>query len=508
MLNDLSEKYVSPRAITAMSIPILTIAVAALIALTDFSQAGTHVSLGIVQITLFAAVIAVIVFHWRGQVQLVRLAEQAHTDSLCGLPNRRALHQSILQYAKSEDEIALALIDLDGFKAVNDFYGHVVGDRVIKLCAVMFSEHCEGIGKAYRLGGDEFALVATGPLAGNILEGACRRLLERLTEPLTVDDRSIVIGASVGLSRGFGTDTPGSSEMLRQSDVAMYVSKARGKARITWFSAEFDVRRQAQQRIDADLRVALRDGHFRVHYQPLIDVNTRAVTSVEALLRWERPDGEQIGPDKFIPIAEETGLIDEIGLWVLRQACCDGLAWPDISLSVNVSSAQLRNPQFPIDLGQILEETGFPASRLELEITETYVVCDPVMANRNLELLREFGVSIVLDDYGTGFASIGFLRKFRFEKLKLDRSLLVGAVIDESTRAIMTSSVAVAKALGIKVTAEGVETEIHAALAKLSGCDQMQGWLYSKALPVEALAQFLDENRAQTSVHELIKLTA
>ena len=236
-----------------------------------------------------------------------------------------------------------------------------------------------------------------------------------------------------------------------------------------------------------------------LHYQPLIDSQTGRICGVEALLRWERADGVKIGPDKFIPVAEETGLIEAIGLWVLRRACRDTLHWDDLKVSVNVSVSQLRNTQFPLQLGQILEETGFPAARLELELTETFLVGDPVIAGRNLELLRDFGVGIVLDDYGTGYASIGFLRNFRFEKLKLDRSLIVDAAHDAATRTVMAASVTMAKALGMQVTAEGIETEIQASLARAAGCDQMQGWLYSKAVPAPELERQLAqeaENRA------------
>jgi len=485
-----------PSNLKAIAAAILGVLGMTVLAFAAHSLASESASLAPMAGTLAACAVAIVFLLRRGHVHLALLEEQAHTDSLCGLPNRRALHQDISRNARRDAEIALALIDLDGFKAVNDFYGHVVGDRVLKVCAGLFTELCEGHGRAYRLGGDEFALVVVGPLAANILEGICFRLLARMTEPIKIDDRSISIGASIGLARGSTALGPDSSELLRKSDVAMYASKARGRARTTWFSEEFDNRRQAQQRIDTDLREALKAGHLVLHYQPLIDTCTARTTSVEALLRWERPDGERIGPDVFIPIAEETGLIDAIGLWVLRQACVDALPWEGIKLSVNVSAAQLRNPQFPIHLGQILEETGFPPARLELEITETYLIGDPAMANRNLEVVRDFGVGIVLDDYGTGFASIGFLRKFRFEKLKLDRSLIVDSVDDDSTRAVMASSVAIAKALGMSVTAEGVETEIHADLARVAGCDQMQGWLYSKAIPADELARFLDDGKA------------
>ena len=427
-----------------------------------------------------------------GQRHMAQLEKLAQTDSLCGLPNRRGLHRDVRACACADEEIALAMFNLDGFKTVNDFYGHSVGDRVIKEIAAIMRELCGSDGQAYRLGGDEFAIVMCGPLAGNIIEGTCRRLLVRLAEPIMVDDRSIVLGASIGMARGKIDEGKGTSDLLRQADIAMNASKSRGKMRLTWFSPEFEQNRELQKTIDADLRTALSEGHLALHYQPLIDSTNGKVIAVEALIRWERPDGMRIGPDKFIPVAEETGLIDAIGAWVLRQACTDACSWDDIKLSVNVSVVQLRNPQFPLLVGQILEETGFPAARLEIEVTETFLVGDTTVAGRNLEMLRDFGVGIVLDDYGTGYASIGFLRRFRFEKLKLDRSLIVEAETDFSSRTVMTSSVTMAKALGMQVTAEGIETESHATLARVAGCDQMQGWLYSKAIPADEIANQID----------------
>jgi diguanylate cyclase (GGDEF)-like protein len=435
--------------------------------------------------------IAALAFLRRERRDRLHLELMALSDSLCGLPNRRALHRNIHHDVVAGTELAVALFDLDGFKMVNDSYGHSVGDRTINTLAEMLRELCGDGAITYRLGGDEFAIVTSGPLAANILEGLCRKLLLRLADPIEVDGISITLSASIGLARGLAGQADTSSALLRQADVAMYVAKARGKGRVTWFNEEFDRDRAALQTIDLDLRAALKHDELQVHYQPLIDCGTGRITAVEALVRWERPDGQRIGPDVFIPVAEETGLIEAIGLWVLRRACRDALAWDGIKVSVNVSAVQLRNTQFPLQLGQILEETGFPAERLELELTETFLVGDPVIAGRNLEMLRDFGVGIALDDYGTGYASIGFLRRFRFEKLKLDRSLIVDSAGDSAIRTVMVSSVTMAKALGMQVTAEGVETEIHASMARTAGCDQLQGWLYSKAVNAGELEQQL-----------------
>jgi EAL domain-containing protein (putative c-di-GMP-specific phosphodiesterase class I) len=271
----------------------------------------------------------------------------------------------------------------------------------------------------------------------------------------------------------------------------MYASKTGGKMRCTWFSSDFDIKREVSAQVEADLRDAITNDEFRLHYQPLVDATSGAIVAVEALVRWERPDGTTMSPALFIPIAEETGLINAIGRWVLRRACIDGLQWEGIKLSVNVSPAQLRNPDFPVQLGHILEETGFPPERLELEITETFMVGDPIVAGRALDMIRGFGVGVALDDFGTGYASIGFLRKFRFEKLKIDRSLVVEAADDHGSRAMMVSSIAVARAMNMFVTAEGVETQAQAAMVRTAGCDQIQGWLYYKAIPADEITRHL-----------------
>ncbi len=431
-----------------------------------------------------------------GLANIGKLERLGLTDSLSLLPNRRALHIDALRNAGNGEETALALIDLDGFKLVNDHYGHFVGDRLIKECSTLLHEICGVEASVYRLGGDEFAVLASGPIAGNILEGICRKMLTRMALPFHIDDRAVVVGASIGLARSTGADGLSSSELLRRTDVAMYASKRAGKMRCTWFSEEFDRNSEIIREIDDALRQALSRDEFRLEYQPLVDANSGVVVGAEALLRWDRKDGPKVGPNVFIPIAEESGSINAIGLWVLQKACADAIDWgSDIKLSVNVSAAQLRNPEFPIELGHVLEETGFPPNRLELEVTETHLVLDSVVASRSLEVIRQFGVRIVLDDFGTGYASIGFLRQFRFEKLKIDRSLVVDATKDGGSRAMMLASIAVARSLDMDVTAEGVETEAQADLARSAGCDQIQGWLYFKSMSAEAM---LEQLRIQT----------
>ena len=415
----------------------------------------------------------------------------SHSDALTGLPNRKALHRDLQRDIAEDAEVAVAIVDLDGFKVVNDHYGHAVGDVAITMVGRIIGDVCGDEVRTYRLDADEFALVMKGQLAGTLLEGQCRRLIERMGKTIKVGDHRLTLGASAGLTRRNPGDGLSSAEMLRRADVAMFASKRGGKMRCTWFNEAFDRSREQLKDLEDEMRAALSNGEFRIHYQPLIDSKTRYITAVECLLRWERPDGKDVGPSTFIPVAEESGLINPIGLWVLRQACCDAGRWDGITLSVNISAAQLRNPEFPIQLGHILEETGFDPGLLELEITETCLVLDPIVAERSLDLIRGFGVRIALDDFGTGYASIGFLRQFRFEKLKIDRSLVAQAHKDDGSRAIMASSITLARAMNMEVTAEGVETEEQAAMVRAAGCDQVQGWLYFKAMPADELVRHL-----------------
>ncbi|WP_234024902.1 putative bifunctional diguanylate cyclase/phosphodiesterase [Tsuneonella amylolytica] len=466
-------------------------AFAGLVAMGPSLSSASAVCIAVIGIAVYAATVALLGRF--GMHQVSRLHALGRTDSLTGLPNRRALHDDAARLARPAEEVAIALIDLDGFKLVNDHYGHVVGDQLLCECTAILRDICGREARSYRLGGDEFAILKTGPVAGTIVEGICRTLIDRFAAPVPIEDRRIAIGASVGLARSAASDSAGSSELLRRADVAMYASKRGGKMRCTWFTDDFDRNREAMQELDGELRMALVREEFSLAYQPLVDARSGVVVAVESLIRWDRPDGRRIGPNVFIPVAEESGLINTIGLWVLERSCRDALAWNEIKLSVNISAAQLRNPEFPIQLGQILEDTGFPPERLELEITETCLVLDPVVAERSLSLIRGFGVTVVLDDFGTGYASIGFLRQFRFEKLKLDRSLVTGAQLDEGSRAMMMSSISVARAMNMDVTAEGVETEAQADLVRAAGCDQIQGWLYFKAMPAAEIAAHLDK---------------
>jgi diguanylate cyclase (GGDEF)-like protein len=421
---------------------------------------------------------------------IANLDEMAMIDSLSGLPNRRALRADMNHRLQSGQSLAVAFIDLDGFKGINDNYGHSVGDELIRECAQAANEVAQHCTMVARLGGDEFAILAAGPRANRDLERCIALLLNRLAKPFRLGERTIMIGASVGLASSTQGDVS-ASELMRKADIAMYASKRNGKMRMTWFDVGLDLRQSQMHAIENRIRIALDEEKFEVHYQPLVDARTHKIVAVEALLRWDDPNHAPIGPAEFVPVAEETGLIDRLGLFVLKRACRDAMAWPDLNLSVNVSAAQLRNPDFPALLQSVLEDSGLTPERLELEVTETYVVIDPEVARTVLENIQKLGVKVALDDFGTGYASIGFLRKFNFEKLKIDRTLVAESIVDEGARAMLYASVAVARALGMSVVAEGIENEAQASFMRVAGCDQLQGWLFSYAIEAGAMTQMI-----------------
>ena len=271
----------------------------------------------------------------------------------------------------------------------------------------------------------------------------------------------------------------------------MYLAKEFGRNRIAYYDPSIDAARAERLKLADQLREAIKLDQLAVVYQPIFEASTLRPTGVEALLRWLHPEIGLVPPDIFVPIAEESGLIDQIGAFVLDRACRDALAWPDVRLSVNVSPVQFRNPKFDVALADVVADTGFPLARLEIEMTETHLVANPERAQSIIANLRARGVAISLDDFGTGYSSIGYLRRFSFDKLKLDRSLVVGITSNHSARELCEATIAIARALDLKVTAEGVETESEAAVLRHAGCDYLQGYAFARPMTAEAVGSFL-----------------
>lgn len=415
----------------------------------------------------------------------------AMTDRLSGLANRSGLFAGLTDLvirAQSEGkDVALLYLDLDGFKEVNDAYGHATGDVLIRSVSAGLRVLAGEEQVLARLGGDEFAIAFAGFDVHKTAAELSERVLDFLGEPLTMGERVAVIGCSIGLSVSRRGLVP-CEELIRRADMAMYRSKDDGRGRWTLYDPSMDEEREERNLLELDLRAAIDADEITVVYQPIADSRSFQIYGVEALARWTRKGHGPVSPDVFIPIAESTGLIDLLGLCVLRTACTTLKDWPGLALSVNVSPGQFRDPAFVSRVGKVLEETGIDPSRLTLELTETYFIQNPQRARKTLDLLRATGVKIALDDFGSGFSSVGYLRQFGFDRIKLDKSLVDS--VGENARAVemLRATVALARSLDMPVTAEGVESEAQATALRLAGCDLLQGFLFGKPMVAEDIA--------------------
>ncbi|HCO8215863.1 TPA: bifunctional diguanylate cyclase/phosphodiesterase [Escherichia fergusonii] len=460
------------------------------------AQAADAASSQITQIVALASAL-ILLFILLSSVGLYKLAhgEQkarriARIDWLSRLPNRRALIETLEDLRKRGecDLKSVVFIDLDGFKDINDIYGHYVGDQLIISLAQTLQVLTPKDGMLARMGGDEFALMIGGKKSEQIATEFADKVMKYLNNPVQLGERSIHISASIGIASGSLVECT-SSELFRRADIAMYHAKATGKGRITHYDAELNSARERQLTIENDIRLGLERNEFDVWYQPIVDARTQLMVGVEGLVRWKRRPAGELRPDDFIPVAETSGLIDALGQFVLRRACYDLHPLSELKLSVNISPAQFRDPEFEDKVAGVLNETCFPASRLQLEVTETYVLENPDRAKSAIANLKALGTAIALDDFGTGYSSIGYLRRFNFDAIKIDKSLAGLVDNDDQAAALVSGTVRIASALGMLVTAEGVETEKQMKLLRLAGCDRLQGFYFSQPMPIESLMQ-------------------
>jgi diguanylate cyclase (GGDEF)-like protein len=381
---------------------------------------------------------------------------------------------------------------MDHFKQINDSLGHDAGDMLLKMFARRLRavvRHCDTVA---RLGGDEFAVVLPEIESELALIQVARAIQERLREPFIHTGRILDSRVSIGASLfpGHGR-TP--EELLKNADMALYGAKGDGRGTYRFFEAEMDARMKARRDLEMDLRNALVNKEFELHYQPLVNLETNEITSFEALLRWHHPKRGLISPADFIPIAEETGLIIPLGEWVLRTACNETAKWPkDIKVAVNLSPAQLKSRNLIEVVTSTLEESGLPAKRLQLEITESVLMHNTFATLATLHKLRELGVQIAMDDFGTGYSSLSYLRSFPFDKIKIDRSFIQDISSQAEPLAIVHAVAGLAKCLNMVSTAEGVETQQQMETLQNVGCTEMQGYFFSKAKPAaEIMEEFL-----------------
>jgi diguanylate cyclase (GGDEF)-like protein/PAS domain S-box-containing protein len=427
-----------------------------------------------------------------------KIAHLAHYDALTDLPNRVLFRERIereLQKTSRGEQFALLYIDVDEFKGINDSLGHHVGDELLKAVAARIRDCIRECDHVARLGGDEFAVIQTDvEHSGDVIEFVTR-IQDAIRQPYECLGHQLSTDASIGIALAprDGTDL---DQLVKNADLAMYGAKGDGRRTYRFFEPAMDAQAKARLTLERDLRQALVDGSFELHYQPVVDLNSDEVTGCEALLRWRHPQRGIISPGDFVAVAEETGLIVELGEWVLRTACAEAATWPHhVRLAVNVSPIQLKCPTLSLKVAGALAASGLAANRLELEITEAVLIRDDEMALAILHQLRELGIRIALDDFGTGYSSLSYLKRFPFDKIKIDRCFVSDVAEIDGSSAIVQAVVNIAAARNITTTAEGVETPEQKEMLRRLGCTEMQGYLFSAAKPSAEVKRLFGTDR-------------
>jgi diguanylate cyclase (GGDEF)-like protein len=430
-----------------------------------------------------------------------RIIHLAHYDALTDLPNRALFHEQLkLELARIApgEQLAVLYIDIDEFKSVNDSLGHLIGDELLKSVAVSLRQFAGDTDFVARLGGDEFAIVQTAVKTRADVTDLVMRVFDAIREPYECLGHHVTTDASIGIALApqHGVDL---DQILKNADLAMYAAKAAGRRTWRFFEPDMDARVKARRVLEMDLRQAIVDGAFEVYYQPCVSLGDDKITGCEALLRWQHPERGMISPAEFIPIAEETGLINQLGEWVLTAACAEAATWPDdIKLAVNVSPVQFRSGTLALKIVAALAASGLAAGRLELEITEAVLIRDDEAALAILHQLRAIGVRIALDDFGTGYSSLSYLQRFPFDKIKIDRCFVADIAEPNGSSSIVQAVVNIAAARHMTTTAEGVETRQQMELLRSLGCAEMQGYLFSPARGAAEIKQLLLAHRGRS----------
>jgi diguanylate cyclase (GGDEF)-like protein/PAS domain S-box-containing protein len=431
-----------------------------------------------------------------------KIAHLAHYDALTDLPNRVLFREQIERELKRTgrgEQFALLYIDVDEFKGINDSLGHHVGDDLLKAVANRIRSCIRETDLVARLGGDEFAVIQTAVRNTDEVVEFVTRIQEAIRQPYQCLGHQLSTDASIGvaLAPQDGTDL---DQLIKNADLAMYGAKADGRRTYRFFEPAMDASAKARLAMEQDLRQALADGSFEIHYQPLVDLRRDEVSGCEALLRWRHPERGMISPAEFIPVAEDTGLINELGEWVLRTACAEAASWPDhIRLAVNVSPVQLKCQTLALKIASALAASGLAPGRLELEITEAVLIRDDEAALAILHQLRAIGVRIALDDFGTGYSSLSYLKRVPFDKIKIDRCLVSDVAEIDGSSAIVQAVVNIAASRNMTTTAEGVETLEQREILRKLGCTEMQGYLFSAAKPGAEVRKLFGPRAATTA---------
>lgn len=464
----------------------------------EFSAEHEEFELDEILMFFLALGLASTIFAWRRLLDLKyeirrrvraerRFMHLAMLDDLTGLPNRRLfddrLDNARKRAEREGDLVAVMMLDLDRFKRVNDTLGHGAGDTLLKLVAKRIASQMRSCDTLARLSGDEFAIIQTGatqPTDGVRLAG---RLMSAMAEPFFVDQSEVLVGLSIGIAI-YPTDTANTNDLLRFADIALYRAKEQRSA-FRFFELEMDLQLQQRVALEKGLAAGLARSEVVPFFQPIVDLKRGEVVGLEALARWQHPERGLISPAEFIPVAEECGHINTIFESILRHCCQAALSWPDdVTVSINLSPVQFRNPDLAGLIRRILMQERFDARRIELEVTENAIVSDPEIARKILHELRQIGIRVALDDFGTGYASLSHLRCLPFDKIKIDRSFVSRMQEDASDASIVRAVIGLASSLGLSVTAEGIETEEQVSVLRRLGCDLGQG--YHLGRPVRA----------------------
>ena len=436
-----------------------------------------------------------------------------HHDHLTNLPNRLLfldrLDQELTRAHRDNQMAAILMIDMDHFKQVNDSFGFHIGDEVLKLAAERLVGQMRACDTVARIAGDKFGIVLTGVKASRYAGEVAQKILDAFTqEPFTVEGNEFFITLSMGISV-YPVDGLNTAILLNNADAAMYHAKKDGRHHFLYYTGQMNATAWQRLKLESELRRALTQNEFVLHYQPKVDLADSRIVGVEALLRWQSPERGLVAPGEFIPLLEETNLILPVGEWVLREACRQARAWrsagfPDIRIAVNLSVMQLKQPDFVDMVLGILNEHGLdPALKMiELELTESMLMDNVQGTIENLRKLHDAGIQFSIDDFGTGYSSLSYLKRFPISSLKIDQSFVRDLSSDPNDEAIVSAIIALGHSLGLRVIAEGVETEDQLAKLRSMGCNEMQGFLFSRAVPIAAMTELLHRNELPSSLPE------